>query len=169
MRSSEGASSDQSYGAAPPKGKSRGRQMQWRKGAGSPRRHGQPTVWPSRRGCWPWKGCWRPWRSGASACSQGAPAPAVRNRGRRSCHHAWRVCAGEEELGALLQPWGGEEDTGVEGAWWPPWLGYGACRGERQWCPARDGEEASRELRGERQLGEMEIRVGVAGKLAAGR
>jgi hypothetical protein len=33
MRSSEGASSDQSYSAAPPKGKSRGRQMLWRKGA----------------------------------------------------------------------------------------------------------------------------------------
>jgi hypothetical protein len=50
LDASRGATSDQSYGAAPPKGKSRGRQMQWGKGAGSPGRHGQPMVWSSRRG-----------------------------------------------------------------------------------------------------------------------
>jgi hypothetical protein len=80
-------------------------------------------------------------RVGASACSQGAPAPAARNRGRRSCRHAWRVCAGEEELGALLQPWGGEEDASVEGAW-RPWEERelaGGC-----WC---------REQRGRRRQG----------------
>ena len=42
--------------------------------------------------------------------------------------------AGEEELGALLQPWGGEEDAGVEGAW-RPWEAP-AC-----WRAAVVGEE----------------------------
>jgi hypothetical protein len=59
------------------------------------------------------------------------------------------------------------------GARWPPWLGCeaeGARRGECRWCPARDGEGTNRELRGEQQLGEMEVRVGgIAGELLAGR
>ena len=47
---------------------------------------------------------------------------------------------------------------------------HGRRRAGGAGCPARDEEETSRELRGEQQLGEMEVRVGgIAGEPLAGR
>jgi hypothetical protein len=133
--------------------------------------HGGPCCWGTRKG-----GCRA--NMGAGRCAGGA---ATGKRGCPSLQGApWESSAsamgkkGKGGRGASCPAWkrnreGAGQRRWEQGARWPPWLGYGARRGERQRCPARDEEEANRELCGERQLGEMEIRVGVAGKLAAGR
>jgi hypothetical protein len=63
-----------------------------------------------------------------------------------------------------------ENREGRHGCWRLKTTEKTARRRKRQWCPARDGEGASREFRGEQQLGEIEVQVGeIASKFLAGR
>jgi hypothetical protein len=86
----------------------------------------------------PWTGARRPWEVPAHKPEGGAPMG------------AWSCCwapAMEKLLRGVQSRRGGAR-------------AHGRRRAGGDGSPARDGEETRRELRGEQQLGEMEVRVG---------